>query len=113
MKVVLNNVTASIALPANGQPHPGMPGPGANGRMNGGPALNRSHEGPGLVNGTSNVEGGEPSLEDMDAARCREIESKAATGIILLLLKWLKISRKHSCDIRRTGLTRPHRRLEV
>ncbi|KAF4119627.1 to protein required for hyphal anastomosis [Geosmithia morbida] len=34
----------------------------------------------------------EPSIEEIDAARTREITSKAMTGILLLLLKWLKVS---------------------
>lgn len=46
------------------------------------------------ANSSTNPDGSDSSLEDLDATRCREIESKAATGIILLLMKWLKISRK-------------------
>ncbi|KAI0011157.1 N1221-domain-containing protein [Xylariaceae sp. FL0662B] len=92
MKGVLVNVTACITLPNNGQQHPGVAGanqPRANG---GGPALNRSHDGSTWGSGSANPEGTEPPLEDLDATRSREIESKAGTGIILLLLKWLKIS---------------------
>lgn len=37
----------------------------------------------------------EPTPEEVDAARTREITSKAMTGILLLLLKWLKLSRKY------------------
>lgn len=91
MKGVLLNVTACIALPSNGQ-HPGMTGAVNNGRANGGPALNRSHENGG---GQSNLDPNDGSAEDLDATRSREIESKAATGIMLLLLKWLKISRMY------------------
>ena len=36
----------------------------------------------------------EPSVGDVDASRTREITAKAATGIILLMLKWFKVSRK-------------------
>ncbi|KXJ92664.1 hypothetical protein Micbo1qcDRAFT_117624 [Microdochium bolleyi] len=90
MKGVLNHVTACIA-PANGQQHPGMPGP--NGRVNGGPGPNRLHDMGAGMNGAQNGDYHETSsLEDLDSIRAREIESKAATGIILLLLKWLKIS---------------------
>ncbi|KAH9901884.1 N1221-domain-containing protein [Xylariomycetidae sp. FL2044] len=90
MKGVLYNVTACITQPTNGQQHPGMPG--GNNRPNGGPALNRSHESSTNTNGTTNQDNTDASLEDVDAARRREIESKASTGIILLLLKWLKLS---------------------
>lgn len=42
----------------------------------------------------------ELSPEEMDAARTREITSKAMTGILLLLLKWLRLSRKSSFSLR-------------
>lgn len=94
MKGVLQNVTAAIAY-ANGQQHPGMPGSGNNTRINGGiPALNRSMDSGAGVNGHASLDTNDSSLEDLDAARGREIEAKAATGIILLLLKWLKLSRE-------------------
>lgn len=35
------------------------------------------------------------SLDDLDAARSREITAKAVSGVLLLLLKWLKISREN------------------
>ncbi len=96
MKGVLQNVTATITLSANGQQHPGLTGSATNTRINmngGGPALNRSHDSSLGMNGTATLDN-DSSLEDLDAARGREIEAKAATGIILLLLKWLKLSRK-------------------
>ncbi|RYP27790.1 hypothetical protein DL767_007502 [Monosporascus sp. MG133] len=93
MKGVLQNVTACITLSANGQQHPGVPGQGNNPRVNGnGPPLNRSHDGSVGNYGMAVSDNNDPSLEELDAARSREIESKAATGIILLLLKWLKVS---------------------
>lgn len=63
--------------------------------------VNRSQEN-GLAN--ANVNGAignqqqildkiELSLEELDAIRTREISGKAATGIVILLLKWLKTSR--------------------
>ncbi|OTA61271.1 protein required for hyphal anastomosis [Hypoxylon sp. EC38] len=91
MKGVLFNVTACIALPPNGQQQTGVSGT-SQPRVNGGLATNRSQDGSIAVNGSANHDGSEPSLDDLDATRCREIESKAATGIILLLMKWLKIS---------------------
>lgn len=92
MKGVLMHVTACISLPNGQQQHPGMPVP--NNRINGGPGINRPLDNGNGINGVGNGDFHESSLEDLDSIRAREIESKAATGIILLLLKWLKISRK-------------------
>ena len=36
----------------------------------------------------------EMSPEELDAARTREITSKAMTGILILLMKWLRVSRE-------------------
>ncbi|KAI2621732.1 N1221-domain-containing protein [Hypoxylon sp. NC1633] len=93
MKGVLFNVTACIALPAtnNGQQQSAMSG-GNQARTNGGPASQRSAGSTVEGNASQNSESIDPSLEELDATRCREVESKAATGIILLLMKWLKIS---------------------
>lgn len=57
--------------------------PGTNGR-------------PNVVNGNNNnaLDNCEQSAEEADAARTREITAKAVSGIMLLLLKWLKLSRK-------------------
>lgn len=67
------------------------PMPGANGRATGANSNNAS----------ANVDNAEPSPEELDAARTREITAKAVSGIMLLLLKWLKLSRKYfkrSCE---------------
>lgn len=63
--------------------------PGPNGRPNG--ANNNN-------NGSGNLDNFEQSAEEIDAARTREITAKAVSGIMLLLLKWLKLSRKFSSD---------------
>ncbi|KAI5865452.1 N1221-domain-containing protein [Durotheca rogersii] len=91
MKGVLFNVTACIALPNGGPQQSGISGINQT-RVNGGPATYRSQDSSSGVNNSPNHDGAELSLEEIDATRCREIESKAATGIILLLLKWLKVS---------------------
>ena len=70
---------------------------GNNPDMNGGPAAQKS---PDMAGQLPNAEEPEPSPEEVDAARTREITSKAMTGILLLLLKWLRISRE-SCLARR------------
>jgi hypothetical protein len=45
-----------------------------------------------------------PSDEQIDAARGREISAKAVTGTLVLLLKWLKLSRMFTTDPRPCGL---------
>ena len=46
------------------------------------------------MNGSLSVDTSGQSDEEVDAARTREITAKAVTGIMLLLLKWLKVSRR-------------------
>lgn len=36
-----------------------------------------------------------PSMEDLDVARHREVITKAVSAMLLLTLKWLKVSREH------------------
>lgn len=43
-----------------------------------------------------NDDGMDPIVEELNAVRSREIISKAVSGVLLILLKWYKISRK-SC----------------
>lgn len=88
MKALLYNVTACITLPQP-RPNEGLPG---NRMSQNGPGLYRSQESSVGVNGSGNHDSPEMTLEDLDQLRAREIESKALTGIILLLLKWFKIS---------------------
>lgn len=70
----------------------GMAGKGGNQGMNGGgPALQR---GPETSGPTGRADEPEPSPDEVDAARTREITAKAMTGILVLLLKWLRVSRE-------------------
>ena len=88
MKTFLYNITAYSTMQqaqANGMPNFRM------GQQP--PNLFRSHDGANGLNGMAGSENVDMSLEDLDATRTREVESKALTGIILLLLKWFKISR--------------------
>ena len=75
------------------QPQPGQQNPGApqnNGRVSGGPPQGR-----GQSNGNNaGNDPPSPSDDNVDEARSREIAAKAVTGIMILLLKWLKLSRK-------------------
>lgn len=64
--------------------------PGFNG---GGAAAQRPQDGQGQGQNPQ-AEAPELSPEELEAARGREITTKAMTGILLLLLKWLRVSRK-------------------
>lgn len=59
----------------------------------------RSNKNPvnGLANGqaSESPEGGaDIAADELNAVRAREITSKAVSGVLLLLLKWFKISRE-------------------
>ena len=41
-----------------------------------------------------NGDGTDPEVEELNAIRTREITFKALAGILILLLKWFKLSRK-------------------
>lgn len=71
----------------------------ANGPQGNGPPSARPNGGHGqnAPNGVNGAQKGEPSSPldaDVDDLRSREITAKAVTGIMILLLKWLKLSRK-------------------
>lgn len=84
------NVAVLMAqAPAGQQQHPAAGGP--NNRGGGFPSQQ-----PGGGN-QGNTEPVELTPEEIDAARTREISAKAVSGILLLLLKWLKVSRTLSC----------------
>ncbi|KAK1993044.1 N1221-domain-containing protein [Colletotrichum falcatum] len=92
LRPILMNVTAVLSQPAAAQQHPSMAGRGANG-MNGGPGPNRQQQ----PQDPSSAQSGPPeppemTPEEVDAARSREITTKAITAILLLLLKWLRVS---------------------
>ena len=87
LKAILLNNAILMVQPPPGQQHP------ANIRANGPPGQGRGLE---MMNGDTS----EPSLDELDFARTREIVSKAVSGILLLLLKWLKVSREcHSFSL--------------
>lgn len=91
LRPILLNVTAIVSQQPQQVP-PAM-GRGNNPGMNGGPAANRQQqEMPGQ--NPPKPPTPELTLEEVDAARTREITSKAMTGILILLLKWLRVSRK-------------------
>ena len=50
----------------------------------------------GMANGqlAENEDGTDPVVEELNALRSREITTKAVSGILLILLKWFKLSRE-------------------
>ena len=93
LRPILVNVTAIVTQQQSAQVPNGMAGRGANPGLNGGHAAQRSPEAAGQI---PHAEEPEPSPEEIDAARTREITPKAMTAILLLLLEWLRVSRKCS-----------------
>ncbi|KAL2760532.1 hypothetical protein ACRALDRAFT_2095625 [Sodiomyces alcalophilus JCM 7366] len=87
----LNVTVQSQAAAAAAQPHSGMAGRGA--ASNAGPgAMRQPQQQDHLSTGSGQPVTPEMSAEELDAVRSREISTKATTGAILLLLKWLKLS---------------------
>lgn len=89
LRPILVNVTAIVAQQQNQMA--GMinrtGNPGANGHG--------SQRGMDMNAQGQQEQEGEPSPEEIDATRTREITSKAMTAILLLLLKWLRVSREY------------------
>ncbi len=90
LKVILLNLTALLANPtqANGVNGNAFPENGDGPHKDDG----RAHEG-----GTDDENAHDKpvlTLEQLEAERAREIEFKAVSGVLLLLLKWFKLSRE-------------------
>lgn len=90
LRPILVNVTAIVTQQQNQMA--GMTSRANNPGINGGPGSQRGME----MGGQGQPEQeGEPTPEEIDATRTREITSKAMTAILLLLLKWLRVSREY------------------
>ena len=50
----------------------------------------------GMANGqlADNEDGTDPVVEELNTLRSREITTKAVSGVLLILLKWFKLSRE-------------------
>lgn len=93
LKAILANVTALITQPHFNQPHPGSGFQlDANMRTNG-PQGPRRQQDPTNLNNHIAAEPSQLTIDDLEALRSREITSKAVSGILLMLLKWFKVSR--------------------
>ena len=90
LKVVLANVTALVTA-QNALHH-------QNGGLAAGFQENSNVNGFGKGKGPNgNANGREsPAVDELDAARNREITAKAVSGILLLVLKWFRVSRECS-----------------
>ena len=93
-RILFGNVSALVAQNGqngltNGFPEDGDPG----GRKR--PNTESSANLDGLANGqlANDEERTDPVVEELNAVRSREITSKAVSGVLLLLLKWFKLSR--------------------
>lgn len=95
LKAVLANVTALITQPlqsgVNGSSTSAYP-PEVNQRATNGSG-EYGRELPTHVPSTS-PDMPDMAVEDLDAIRSREISAKAVSGVLILLLKWFKVSRK-------------------
>lgn len=102
LKVILSNVTALITQ-VNGQ-NGLQSGYQTQETQNG--SLYKQFE----VNGSSNPlqpDAVHSSPEELDAVRLQEIMAKAVSGILILLLKWFKVSRTYNDHVDSRGrLTR-------
>lgn len=94
LKAVLANVTALITQPLGGQQ--GGLGPGyrseVNLRTNGvGQQQNRQQD-PANIPLPNTIDPADLPIDEIEALRSREITAKAVSGILLILLKWFKVS---------------------
>ena len=50
-----------------------------------------------MANGqlSENEDGTDPVVEELNGLRSREITTKAVSGVLLILLKWFKLSREY------------------
>lgn len=94
LKAVLANVTALITQPQNGQNGQSSFSAGSNGTGQRRPTEQNGSAHP--TNDAANL-----SVEELEALRAREITSKAVSGILLMMLKWFKISRKYKINVLR------------
>ena len=96
LKVFLSNVTALAGQSQNGAPKSFILPEAASEEIRLPKSnLNLARQINGMVNGERNDdEAADATIVELNAERCREITSKAIAGILLILLKWFKLSRK-------------------
>jgi hypothetical protein len=99
LKAVLANVTALITQPV-GQAQGLAPGfrSEVNLRANGAQGQNRQQD-PANIPLPNTVDPSDLPIDEIEAMRSREITAKAVSGILLILCKWFKVSRKIASPI--------------
>lgn len=94
LKAVLANVTALITQPMSQQQ--GGLAPGYRSEVNlraNGVQQNRQQD-PAISSLPITIDPADLPIDEIEAMRSREITAKAVSGILLILLKWFKVSRK-------------------
>jgi len=109
LKAVLANVTALITQPPS-QPQSSL-APGFRSEVNlraSGVVQGQRAQDPANVPLPNNPDQVELPIDEIEALRSREITAKAVSGILLVLLKWFKVSSEfrklcasHSTDVSR------------
>lgn len=96
LKAVLANVTALITHPLGGPPqNANVPAYRNEPNLRNGQLGQRMPD-PASIPLPNNVDPSELPIEEIEAFRSREITAKAVSGILLIMLKWFKVSRKLS-----------------
>ncbi|KLU88321.1 required for hyphal anastomosis [Magnaporthiopsis poae ATCC 64411] len=90
LKTIVHHVSVLASTPPQGQQQAGTAPNGA--RPVNGVGSGRGADAPNGPNTSPAGDGSAPSDEEIDGNRNREITAKAVSGILLLLLKWLKLS---------------------
>jgi hypothetical protein len=106
LKAVLANVTALITQPIS-QPQGGL-GPSFRSETNlrsNSVGQNKPQD-PASIPLPNAVDTSDLPIDEIEAMRSREITAKAVSGILLVLLKWFKVSRRSTIRCWRNMLTR-------
>jgi len=96
LKAVLANVTALITQPLGQSQGLGPAFRSEINLRNGAQGPNRAQD-PALIPlPTQSVDPADLPIDEIEAMRSREITAKAVSGILLILLKWFKVSREYA-----------------
>lgn len=95
LKAVLANVTALITQPM-GQSQGLAPGFRSDVNLRGSSPGQIRQQDPASIPLPNTVDPSDLPIDEIEALRSREITAKAVSGILLILLKWFKVSRKLS-----------------
>jgi hypothetical protein len=99
LKAVLANVTALITQPMSQQQSGLTPGYRSEVNLRANSVQQNRQQDPAIVPLPSTVDPLDLPINEIEALRSREITAKAVSGILLILLKWFKVSRKFMFDL--------------